>query len=77
MTDAETLPPDVEDLPVAARWIYCEIRHDGQIGITELKRRTGLDVSTIRRRTTDLEERGVIESRWRDEDPRERVFCLN
>lgn len=73
---AKTLPPGVEDLSVAARWIYCEIRHDGQIGIEDLRRRTGLDVSTIRRRTTDLEERDLIESRWRDDDPRERVFCL-
>jgi DNA-binding GntR family transcriptional regulator len=76
MTD--TLPPVVRELQPTARFVYRELQRaeDNRLTIAALRERTGYSTRGIRHATTALEAEELIESQWRDNDPRQRVFIL-
>jgi DNA-binding transcriptional ArsR family regulator len=79
MSDSEhRLPAAVAGLRPAAKHIFDHLRwaEDDRLTVEDVRRLTGYSQRTIRRATADLEAAGVIESRWRESCPRERVFVL-
>lgn len=76
MTNAQ-LPPDVQELPTAARWIYRLLeRNGGELSISAIREHTGLTVRGIRKAVVDLEESDLATSHWSTDDARERIIRL-
>jgi len=71
-------PEAVADLPTAARWLYrlLDQSDDGHLCLSTIREYTGMSTRGIRKAVVDLEESGVIESRWSTDDARERVVVL-
>lgn len=58
-----TLPPELADLPVSAKFVYREIQMAGPLSQAELRARTLLPDRTVRRALDELVAQSVVEKR--------------
>lgn len=73
----DTLPPDVESLQPAARFVYRELVDAGHpLDYDDLRDRTGLSDRGVRRAVEELEDVDRATRRPAPSDPRRRVVTI-
>jgi DNA-binding MarR family transcriptional regulator len=70
---------DLDELSPTAAHVYRELQWSGEgnpVSISDLMARTGRAPSTIREARAELEDIGVVETRWSPGDLREKQLVL-